>query len=158
MPAPSQTYLDTLLRYYEEEIEGEAYFSAIAARMETDADQHKMQLLAEVETYAARAVRPLLEKYALSPASTEALHAVGRKQAADSPGGFDDFIRQWRLKFPEFIDEFEALEAMAPPEDLPVLKILTDHEHAAIAFIEREATGQTDSTAPLHHYLRTGTA
>lgn len=158
MTKPDKTYLDTLLRYYEEEIEGEAYFAAIADRME-DADQkRKMQLLSEVETYAAAAVRPLLDKYDLTPASHADLHAVGRKQAADSPGGFMDFVTEWRKTFPGFIDEFEALEAMAPPEDLPPLKVLTAHEFAAIDFLELEAAGASDTDKPMRHYLETGEA
>ena len=68
MTKADQTYLDTLLRYYEEEIEGEAYFAAIAERLEDPEQKRKMQMLADVETYAAAAVQPLLEKYALPTA------------------------------------------------------------------------------------------
>lgn len=158
MTEPSKTYLDTLTRYYEEEIEGEAYFYAIAERLSDPEERRKMQMVAEVETYAAAAVEPLLDKYGLSPAPREELAATGRKQAADSPGGFTHFLRKWQVEFPRYIGEFEALEAMAPAEDVPLLKILTDHEHAAIAFIEAELNGEPDSTAPMRHYLQTGKA
>ena len=158
MTQPTQKYLDTLTRYYEEEIEGEAYFYAIAERLTDPEEQRKMRLVAEVETYAAAAVVPLLEKYALTPNPHEDLLATGRKQAADSPGDFLHFMRKWREEFPGYIDDFEGLEAMAPPEDVPLLKILTDHEHAAIAFLEKELAGEPDSTAPMEQYLKTGTA
>jgi len=158
MSRPNQKYLDTLLRYYEEEIEGEGYFYAIAARLKDPDERRKMQMVAEVETYAAAAVQPLLEKYNLTPAPHAELLAAGQKQAANSPGDFVHFVAKWRKEFPGYIDEFEALEAMAPPEDLRLLKILTDHEHAAIEFLEREAKGAPDSTAPMQHYLETGMA
>ncbi|QGX97015.1 hypothetical protein EI983_01480 [Roseovarius faecimaris] len=158
MSTPTKEYLDTLTRYYEEEVEGEAYFYAIAERLSDPEERRKMEMVAEVETYAAAAVEPLLQKYDLAPASREALAASGRKMAADSPGDFLHFLRKWQVEFPGYIDEFEALEAMAPAEDVPVLKILTDHEHAAIAFIEAELKGEANSTAPMQHYLETGTA
>ena len=158
MTNPTQHYLDTLTRYYEEEIEGEAYFYAIADRLEDPEEKRKMRMVAEVETYAAAAVEPLLKKYNLSPIPREELTATGRKQAADTPGDFAFFIAKWREEFPGYIDDFEGLEAMAPEEDVPLLKILTDHEHAAIDFLEKEAAGDPNSTAPMQHYLETGTA
>lgn len=158
MNTPSPDYLETLTRYYEEEVEGEAYFYAIAERLSDPDERQKMRMVAEVETYAAAAVAPLLDKYGLSPQSAEALRASGRRMAAEQPGDFNHFLQKWRKEFPGYIDEFEALEAMAPPEDVPVLKILTDHEHAAIAFLEKEAAGEPDSTAPMRRYLETGRA
>lgn len=157
MSAPNKQYLDTLTRYYEEEIEGEAYFYAIAERLSDPEEKRKMQMVAEVETYAAAAVEPLLSKYDLRPIPREDLAASGRKMATDSPGDFTHFMRKWQVEFPGYIAEFEALEAMAPAEDVPLLKVLTNHEHAAIAFIEAELKGEPDSTAPMRHYLETGT-
>lgn len=72
-PAPTQAYLETLLLYYEEEVEGEAYF-----------------------------------------------------------------------------------EALAPPEDLPRLKLLTAHEVAAVAFLDLELWGKPDSVGPMNAYLEKG--
>lgn len=158
MSALHPDYLDTLTLYYEEEVEGEAYFAALAERLSDPEERRKMQMMADLETHAAAAVRPLLEKYALTPRSTEALHASGRASAARATGDFPHFMAEWRRSFPAYMDDFEGLEAMAPPEDLPFLKILTNHEIAAIAFLEREATGARDSTAPMARYLATGQA
>jgi hypothetical protein len=57
-------YLKTLLSYYEEEIEGEAYFYGLVNHFE---DQEKLTVLARVERRAAESVVPLLEKYELIP-------------------------------------------------------------------------------------------
>lgn len=151
-------YLPTLLRYYEEEIEGEAMFAALAQRQEAPEYRVRMQLLADVETHAAAAVAPLLEKYRLTPQDSAALHATGRAQAAAAPGDWATLIAEMRRTFPAYIDDFERLEALAPAEDLPLLKVLTDHEHAAIEFLERETQGDPDSTAPLRRYMDTGRA
>jgi dimethylamine/trimethylamine dehydrogenase len=55
-------YLKTLLSYYEEEIEGEAYFYGLVDYFE---EQEKLTVLARVERRAAESVVPLLEKYGL---------------------------------------------------------------------------------------------
>ena len=57
MTSPGSTmppaYLDTLLRYYEEEISGEAYFYGLASFYQ---EIEKVNLLAEIERKAAATV------------------------------------------------------------------------------------------------------
>ena len=154
----SPEYLKTLKLYYEEEIEGEAYFAGLADRLSDPDQKHKMLLLSQVETYAAAAVAPLLQQYGLTPRDGTALHGTGRQQAADAPGTWDGMIADMRDKFPGYVEDFEGLEALAPSEDLPPLKVLTNHEIAAVAFLEAEAAGAPDPAAALRHYLATGEA
>ena len=153
-----EKYLETLKLYYEEEIEGEAYFAAIAARLDDPAQREKMRLMAEVETFAAASVRPLLDKYGLQPRPAEGLRASGRGQAERDRRDWPGLIEGMRQSFPAYMDDFHRLESMAPPEDLPRLRVLTAHETAAIAFLEAEAKGEADSAAPMRRYLETGTA
>jgi len=155
---PEAAYLETLLRYYEEEVEGEAYFAALADRLEDAEQREKIRLMAEVETYAAAAVYPLLGKYGLRPRPSVHLHRAGHAQADGAPAGWKDLIAELRESFPGYVDDFRRLEAMAPEADLPALKVLTAHELAAIAFLDAEAAGKPDSTAPMRRYLETGTA
>lgn len=156
--AANPRYLDTLTRYYEEEIAGEAYFATLAARLDDPVRSAKMDLLADVETYAAAAVFPLIQKYALSPRARAELRASGQEQARGSTIDWTTLLHAMRQSFPGYVADFEELEAMAPPEDRAALQCLTAHEVAAIAFLDAETAGQTDSVAALHHYLRTGTA
>ncbi|WP_397541918.1 oxidoreductase [Roseovarius salis] len=151
-------YLDTLLRYYEEEIEGEAYFEALAARLDEPDHKARMELLAKLETRAAASVRPLIDKYDLTPRPAAELQQSGRAQAAEEPTGWAALIEGMRRTFPAYMTEFHRLEAMAPPGDLPALRVLTDHERAALAFLEREAAQDPDSAAPIQRYLETGAA
>jgi dimethylamine/trimethylamine dehydrogenase len=155
---PGRKYLETLVQYYEEEIEGEAYFSALADRLIDPEERRKMQMMADVETYAAASVRPLIDKYGLTPRPAADLAASGRASAAEAQGDFASFMAEWRKSFPAYMDDFHGLEAMAPAEDLPMLNILTNHETAAIAFLEREARGEARSTEPMERYLETGEA
>jgi len=156
--APTQKYLDTLQLYYEEEVEGEAYFDEIADRLQNPDHKQKMHLMAQVENYAAASVLPLLEKHGLTPRDSDVLIASGKSQGQSSTTDWPELIAGMRKIFPGYIDDFARLEAMAPAEDLPLLKILTAHEVAAIDFLELEAKADPASADPMRHYLKTGTA
>ena len=59
-------YLKTLLRYYEGELVGEAYFCALAGCFHGAAEREKLALLATVERRTSEVVRPLVDKHLLS--------------------------------------------------------------------------------------------
>ena len=147
-------YLKTLLSYYEEEIEGEAYFYGLADHFE---QQEKLTVLARVERRAAESVVPLLEKYELVPRDESELKTrgegyVGRHASLD----WFEFMTYIVNRYPGYLEDFTTLERMAPEEDLYALNNLTDHEVAAIEFAQRELTGDPDSLAPLYDYLDPG--
>jgi dimethylamine/trimethylamine dehydrogenase len=144
-------YLETILSYYEEEIMGEAYFCGLARHFD---EREKLVLLARVERRAAQAVYPLLQKYKLTPRDESVLKSQGeghveRHRSCQWP----DFMSYIVRRYPGYLDEFKALERMAPEEDLRALKILTDHEVAAIDFAKKELAHDPDSLDPLYKYL-----
>ena len=123
---------------------------------------------------------PLLIKHKLTPRSAEELVASGRagerSNLATFGGGFPgvclkylDFadasksefdytstIQGWRAYFPSYIDDFHGLESLCEDaEDLVRLQFLTEHEHAAIRFLEEELHDETraESGAQLVEYL-----
>ncbi len=153
MAGPTQKYLDTLLLYYEEEVEGEAYFQMLADLAEKPDHRDKLHLLAKVEHHAASVTLPLIRKYVLTPRSDAILFQSGRDQARRTKKPWDDLLADMARTFPGYIDDFLRLEAMAPHEDLPRLKLLTAHEAAAIEFLDLEISGVRDSVAPLIAYL-----
>ena len=152
--ASSVRYLDTLLLYFEEEIMGEAYFNGLAAAFSTAEHKEKLHLLAEVERHAAEAVRPLLEKYDLTPRTDEELSML-EAETIKSHGAWSwrELIRDMVERYPLYMDDFEGLEKMAPSSDLGPLKFLTAHETAAIEFAKLEHAGVADSAEPLRRYL-----
>ena len=147
-------YLKTLVSYYEEEIEGEAYFYGLVDHFE---EQDKLTVLARVERRAAESVVPLLEKYKLIPRDESELKARGESYV-QRHASFDwlEFMTYIVNRYPGYLEDFTALEKMAPGEDLYALNILTDHEVAAIEFAKRELAGTPDSLAPLYDYLDPG--
>jgi len=64
-----------------------------------------------------------------------------------------DFMSYIVERYPGYLDDFKALEGMAPPEDLPALERLTEHEVVVIEFAKKELAGEANSTAPLLRYL-----
>ncbi|MCP4472261.1 MAG: NADH:flavin oxidoreductase [Gammaproteobacteria bacterium] len=147
----SQTYLDTLLRYYEEEIDGEAYFYGLAEHF---SERDKTILLARAERVAAQAVEPLLEKYGLKARDEEDLTDEGRSYVEQHQDyAWHEFMTYIVERYPGYLDDFKALERMAPPEDSPALERLTEHEVVVIEFAQKELAGEADSTAPLLRYL-----
>ncbi|MEM7058819.1 MAG: FAD-dependent oxidoreductase [Pseudomonadota bacterium] len=148
-----EKYLPTLLQYWEEEVAGEAFFRELAARAAEPRHKEKMLLLAELEQCTAEITEPLLKKYGLTPRSLEDLRQEGKLDADSVPQEWRALIGYMADKFPEYIPSFKRLEAMAPPEDLPILEQMTDHEVVAIEFLQRERAGDPDATAPLLRFI-----
>lgn len=148
---PSNNYLETLLQYYEEEISGEAYFYALTEHF---AEREKIIMLARIERDAAQAVEPLLQKYGLKPRRESVLKNEGLSHVElHKSYSWAEFMAYIVERYPGYLDQFRALEQMAPPEDLAALNDLTGHEIAVIEFARRELARDPDSLAPLHQYL-----
>jgi hypothetical protein len=157
---PSAEYLATLLLYYEEEIEGEAYFHDYATKLADPEQRRKMHLMGDVERHAADSVAPLLRKHGLTPRSDAELQAHATAEWSDEDvADWTPTLRRWLKRFPGYIDDFEGLEALAPEGDLPALVFLTEHEHAAIRFLDMEvgpsasSASRSASGAELEEYL-----
>ncbi|MEM7598241.1 MAG: hypothetical protein AAF382_11135 [Pseudomonadota bacterium] len=152
---PSQAYFDTLVQYYEEEVEGEAYFAEAAKAYKDSLVREKLELLAACERHAAMAVEPLIRKYGLTPKDAGALHESGRKDAQNTPVDWAKMVDGMNATYPGYVDDFKGLEALGPAEDQQRLNFLTEHEIAAIAFLRLEAVDPKTSMAPLKAYLAT---
>jgi len=148
-------YLPTLLRYWEEEIEGEAWFRALAERIDDPRRKEQLLLLAEVERRTAADVRPLLERHGLTPRPETELVAAGRAEAASGPCDWNALAAGMREAYPGYVGAFRALEAIGPAEDAALLARMTDHEVQALAFLERDHAGDPKSTEPLLRFLST---
>jgi len=147
----TEKYLKTLLSYYEDEIIGEAYFSGLADHFD---EGGKLALLAMVERRTAESILPLLEKHGLKPRKQSELTVLAKADIERHESFTWPELMSYIVKrYPGYIDEFAALEKMAPEEDFTTLTILTDHEVATIKFAEKELTGKADSLTPLHEYL-----
>ena len=113
-----------------------------------------LETLLEYYEVAAQAIEPLLEKYALIPKDEAELRNLGQSYIEIHQSySWSQFMTHVVERYPGYLDDFTALEQMAPPEDLPALNILTEHEVAVIDFAEKELRGDPDSLVALHRYL-----
>lgn len=150
----SSDYRPILLLFYEEEVIGEALFLGLAARFTAPDQSEKARLLSQMERRVADAVRPLLERHALFPRSDSELHAIGAAEASALRHlSWDAFLRKIEAEFPVFLEEFAALNRVAPATDRPALAAFDDHEIATIDFARRELAGDSDSKAPLTAFI-----
>ncbi len=147
-------YLETLLKYYEDEVMGEAYFYGLADHIGGAVEREKLALLAEIERRAADVVRPLLEKHGLVPRDESVLKALGEAHVERHRRySWMELMAYMAGRYPAYLDEFEALERLAPEDDVPALKLLTHHEVVAIDFADKEIAGDPDSLASIQEYL-----
>jgi len=154
MARDQRDYRDLLLTYYEEEIMGEAYFLALAGNFRGADERAKLTLLAKVERRAAELLRPLLKKYDARPRDDAVLMPLGEAEAKPQLGlGWTELMSFIAAGFQVYVEEFEALERMAPESDIPALKRLTQHEVATIDFAIKEIAGEPDGIAPLRHFM-----
>jgi dimethylamine/trimethylamine dehydrogenase len=147
-------YLETLLKYYEDEVMGEAYFYGLADHIGGTIEREKLALLAKVERRAADVVQPLLEKYGLVPRDESVLKILGEAHVERHRHySWMELMAYMTDRYPAYLDEFEALERLAPEDDMPALKLLTHHEVVAIDFADKEIAGDSDSLASVREYL-----
>ena len=132
---------------------GEAYFEAMAERFEAGDHREAMRLLARVERRAAAHVRPLVARHGLTLRDEAELRALGKAEAAAETGEWEALLAGMRRTYPGYVEDFRRLEAMAPEADRAPLARLTEHETAALDFLDREAAGTPDPTAPLRAYV-----
>jgi len=149
-------YHKTLLQYFEEEIMGEAYFHGLVPHFTEPGAKAALEALAHVERHAAEAEHPLIEKHDLKPRPQSELARLAEADTVSHTGlSWREFVSYMAKRYPAYLEDFAGLEKMAPPEDLPALQFLTEHEVAAIEFANLELAGNADSLRPLTRYLAT---
>jgi dimethylamine/trimethylamine dehydrogenase len=146
-------YQAALVVSYEEEISGEAFFARLA-EFYSGRQCRALLLLAEIERYTASAIRPLMDRHRLVAAEPAELRAIGREEAETHIGDtWQTLVAGMASKFPDFVEEFEQIERLAPAGDKARIGILKEHELAAIEFARKEAKGAPNSLVPLEAFL-----
>ena len=154
-PTSTSDYQPVLTLYYEEEIMGEAFFAGLARYFPNPQQQEKLLLLSQIERCVADAVRPLLDRHGLRPRNDEELHAIGVEDMDRYQDfAWHKFMEEIIRTFPGYMDEFAALENIAPNEDRDLLQPFTRHEVVGIEFAERELRDDPESVDVLKRYIR----
>ena len=152
MSRAGPAYCESVLLHYEAEIEAEAYFDALAPAASDPGKAEKLRRLAAVERHAAGAIAPLLARYGLRAADRQVLLEKGKAEARGALF-WETMIAGMRFTYPGHIAAMEELEAMSPADDGAQLTSYTEHERAALAFLDLEAKGAPKGAAPLRRNL-----
>ena len=152
-PRAFDSYEEGLRISYEEEVEGAAYFAELA-RYQLPENRRALLLLADMERVTARTIAPLLLRHGIAVADDGKLRAHGVAEArAKQPTAWTDLIAEMASTYQSFVEEFMAIKAMAPPEDLPSLDVLVAHEQAMLSFAVMHQRGDSECLKPLTSFL-----
>ncbi|NQY67188.1 MAG: hypothetical protein HRT72_05630 [Flavobacteriales bacterium] len=157
-------YLDTLLRFHEEEIQGEGYNYRLMCYFEEDHEIEKTIILAKVERHTAEQVRDLLNKYKgqfeeneLKFRTLEELLSEGRTWKDWEETEYD-----WKDEMDEIVSyywvynrEFNDLGRISPPEDWHYLEAMYNHELSVIDFARGEFEDRPAAIDTMYAYLET---
>jgi hypothetical protein len=138
------TYLAGVAELYAAEILGEALATRWLDLASDPDEKYKLSLFLQLESEAKVRLRPLLARHGIPLVEDEALRSDGAAAAAEFAS------RPWpeamatlaELALP-YAQRFQALVDVAPPEDVPLVMFMVDHEQSVMRMAEREAAGES---------------
>jgi len=136
-------YFKGIWELYAAEIEGEA-MAARWLELATDPDQqYKLSLFLQLESEAKVRLRPLLARYGISLIEDPAQRSVGVKEAerfATQP--WKEAMAGLSKMCLPFAARFRSLLPFAPPEDVPLILFMIDHEETFSNITAKESAGE----------------
>lgn len=145
-----QEYLAGLGELYAAEILGEGLANRWMQLTTDPIQRYKLALFLQLESEAKVRLRPLLARHAISLVEEERHRAAGAAAA-------EQFAAQpWKeamatlaqLALP-YAHRFQSLLEVAPPEDVPLVRFMVDHELSVSGIAERESQGDSAFSAEL---------
>ena len=136
-------YRNGIWELYAAEVEGEGLATRWLELATDPEQQYKLGLFLQLESEAKIRLRPLLARYGISLVEAETQRSLGMKEA-------ERFAAQpWKeamaglskLCLP-FAERFKSLLPFAPPEDVPLILFMIDHEESFSKIAAREAMGE----------------
>jgi hypothetical protein len=145
-----ESYRAGIASLYDAEVLGEGLASRWLELASDPAQNYKLSLFLQLESEAKIRLRPLLARYGLSLLENASQRAAGvsvAEQFAAVPW------RQAMATLTElakpYVQRFQALLDGAPPEDVPSVRFMVDHEQSVVRIAGREAAGDSIMDAEL---------
>ncbi|HLZ83951.1 MAG TPA: hypothetical protein VKQ54_10330 [Caulobacteraceae bacterium] len=143
----TDAYRAGLQTLYDGEVMGERLLLALyaGARSPREADHFAAILQLETETKAR--LRPLLLKHGMSPTEDTAdLGGIPARLANYASQPWRDYAAATAARLAGVLRGYEAIAALGPPEDQPILEAVVRHEAALLDWARAEAAGETDQS------------
>ncbi|MCY1400671.1 hypothetical protein D3C76_386110 [compost metagenome] len=142
-------YQQYLLAVFAEEVEGEAFFNGLSERAADAEHKHKWQVLAELETQTKDRIRAELRELGIE--ASEQQHNVERgAQLAERFSSLPwlEFLAVFQQSLKKFVAQYSAGEKLASEDgrERTLLRYITRHEQALLAFVVRELEGRGEES------------
>jgi hypothetical protein len=139
-----EEYLLGIASLYAAEVLGEGLASRWLELCSDRKQRYNLSLFLQLESEAKVRLRPLLARHGLTLVEDQRQRAAGASVA-------EQFAAvPWReamatlaeLALP-YVHRFQALMDVAPPEDVPWIRFMVDHERTIVRIAGREAAGES---------------
>ncbi len=155
-------YRKGIWELYGAEVEGEGMATRWLELATDPEQQYKLGLFLQLESEAKVRLRPLLARYGISLVEADTQRSLGMKEAerlAAQPWK-EAMAGLSKLCLP-FAERFRSLLPFAPPEDVPLILFMIDHEESFSKIAAREAMGEPAMVSELvvmlaHPFARPG--
>ncbi|MBM7062391.1 hypothetical protein JQX08_16890 [Pseudomonas sp. UL073] len=145
----STDYQQYLSSVFAEEVEGEAFFTGLSQRAADPEHQRKWQVLAQLETQTKERIRDAMRE--LDIEVSEQRHNVERgAQLAEQFSRLPwlEFLTAFQPSLKKFVAQYSAGEKLATEDgrERTLLRYITHHEQALLAFVVRELEGRGEES------------
>ncbi len=141
-----QAYRAGVQALFDGEVMGERLLLALHAAAKTPRDAAHFATLLQLETETKARLRPLIVKLGLRLAETADLSGVPARVAGYLDSVWAAYAAATATHLRGVLARYEAIAAMGPPEDQPVLRAVVRHEAALLRWAEMESAGPSSES------------
>ncbi len=132
-------------RAYQGEVYGEALYRGLADVIADPDRSKKWRVLADLEVTTKALMRDLVAKLGGDTRESEAFRIKGINAVSKYASlPWADFMALYSRELEPVIARYGELEVQCAPEDVAVLRFLTEHEVVTKAFCDLELAGRSD--------------
>ena len=142
----TEAYLDGLRVLYDGEVMGERLLLALHAAARTPREARCFAAILQLETETKARLRPLLLRHGLSLAETGDLSGIPARVAGYLQQSWEAYASATAARLGPILASYQAIAALGPPQDRPILQAVVDHEAALLRWAEMEGAGDTDAS------------
>ncbi|MCY1268876.1 hypothetical protein D9M68_192240 [compost metagenome] len=146
MNAEYQQYLMTV---FAEEVEGEAFFRGLSEHAENADQKHKWAVLTQLEIQTQEHIREALRVLDIEVTKQDKNIQRGEQLAEHfSRMPWLEFMTAFQPALKNFIAQYQTGEQLAPEDgrERTLLRYITRHEQALLAFVVRELEGRGEES------------
>lgn len=148
-------YEQELVRRYQTEVMGEAYFNRLMSYFDAPDEKYKWAVMLQLETETKARVRSLMMNLGMDVTESEESRRTGISMAEEMRGKkWPDAISAFRDLALTLLEEEKEIAAKAPPEHRSYAESMISHGQCFFDFTELELSGKSQvSLAPIVELL-----